>query len=327
MSGILYCPYHGRVDVVETCQHVAEEIDQKKYGEFQYVGTILVCENCFHKYNLDRLQNLRRDFIGILNGEGSWEDMFFEALDDKTYEEIYERFEGRTGKCSDCIRVAIVEQARRNGKPSPFTTYEKTLISNHEETITELYNFLTQNFQFKESLWNHPQNKRNYNPLSQLSLSGSLYIILASAILISASLFIISFMVENDPWIFRGFALAIAVGTAIRIYNERKWINKDIWLKFGKGIPLCVDTDFAVFPEAGRYTRPFTVEIYYVTTESEQNQIVNLIKEFFKHQKLNQVKISFYETEIIKTWENPLKGIRGQYNGEEKLLKEIMLNC
>jgi hypothetical protein len=233
--GIIICKKHGQAGIVETCQHVANEIDNKRYGQFHYAGTLLVCEECLHQYHLERFENnslaLGHGIFGILEDE-ELTDAFFD---------IYEQFQERTVRCSQCIAVAKVEQARKNGEPDPFPTYDKTLNSHDLEIVEELYHFLTTNFRFQKS--------------------------------------------------------------------------------------TVVDNRFAVFIEPGGYTYPLTVKIYYVRAESAQSQVVNLIDNFFQGQELNQVKVKFLEAEVWETRVNPETGLSSGKRGEERLLKEVLLNC
>jgi hypothetical protein len=88
-----------------------------------------------------------------------------------------------------------------------------------------------------------------------------------------------------------------------------------------------IDDKPAVTISPGAYTYPLTVTIYYVTKETEQNKIIQLIDNFLRVQKLNQVKIEFYEAEVWNTWTNSEKGVSGRSKGFEKLLREVFVNC
>jgi hypothetical protein len=143
--GIVICEAHGRAGLVETCLHVAKEIDNRRYGQFYHAGTLLVCEECLHKYHLERFEDNVLAAKGIFR---IWDnDELLEA-----YFEAYEQIQDRTVHCSECIAVAKVEQARRNGEDDPFPTYDKTLNSHSIEVIKELQNLLIENFHFQESI-------------------------------------------------------------------------------------------------------------------------------------------------------------------------------
>ena len=66
---------------------------------------------------------------------------------------------------------------------------------------------------------------------------------------------------------------------------------------------------------------------YYVTSFDDQNQIIALIADFLAGKPYNQGKIAFYEAENWKTWFSPETGVTGGSRGEERLLREVHLNC
>ncbi|MCP4215719.1 MAG: hypothetical protein GY765_13785 [bacterium] len=227
---------HGRSGFLEACSHVAEEIDNNRYGQFHQAGTLLVCEACLRKYHLERLEGIEPANKGI---SSFWEN-------EELLEEYFEAYDqvpdsDRNIRCSECVAVAKVEQARRNGEDDPFPTYEKTLNSHNSEIIQELKNLLMVNFQFRNSI-----------------------------------------VIDNES------SLRIA---------------------------------------AGGYRYPLTVTIYYVTNEDDQNRIVNTIDVFFHDKELNQAKILFYEAEVWETHSNHEDGRIGGRRGEEKLAREVILNC
>jgi hypothetical protein len=80
--------------------------------------------------------------------------------------------------------------------------------------------------------------------------------------------------------------------------------------------------EWALFMKPGHYTRPLTVIVYYVIDPAEQDHIVALVSEFLEGRRRNQAKVEFYEAEV---WNETGEG--GGYRGEEKLLREVSLNC
>jgi hypothetical protein len=91
--------------------------------------------------------------------------------------------------------------------------------------------------------------------------------------------------------------------------------------------PIVEDNHLAVFVWPGTYTRPLTLQIYYVTSENKQSHIVEFVNEFFQDLRENQVKVQFLEAEVWDTWSNAETGVSGAKRGDEKLLREVFLNC
>src|SRR6185503_15598830 len=137
--GIVICKKHGRSSPVETSPHVAEEIDKKIYGRwYRVVSYLLVCDVCLHRYGLEPFEDSSSSFDDFLDPE--------ERLE--AFVKAYDQLQGRTVRCSQCVAVAKVEQARRNGELDPFPIYERTVNSNFRDEIAGLQQHLLANFQF-----------------------------------------------------------------------------------------------------------------------------------------------------------------------------------
>ncbi len=85
----------------------------------------------------------------------------------------------------------------------------------------------------------------------------------------------------------------------------------------------------ALFIEAGTYRKVLTITIYYATEAKSQDHIINLTKEFFSQQMLNQCRIKFMKEE---NWHASIKNIEGHKipvarRGKEALIREVHLNC
>lgn len=80
----------------------------------------------------------------------------------------------------------------------------------------------------------------------------------------------------------------------------------------------------AVFVRTGAFTYPLSVKIYYILSETEQNEIVEFVKTFLEQTELNQAKIQFWEAE---SWIKTETEFGFSHQGEEKLLREVYLNC
>lgn len=76
---------------------------------------------------------------------------------------------------------------------------------------------------------------------------------------------------------------------------------------------------------SGAFTYPLTLTIYNCVDEKEQNDIVNFVGKFLEQTSLNQAKINFFEEKVWITTKTQL-GFHHQ-RGEEKLLREVNLNC
>ncbi len=96
--GIMICKTHGRVGFVETCSHVAREIDGGKVPSGQrltIMGNLFVCDDCFNVLGFQRfasLADLPLEKIVEVN-DGRME----------AFEAAYEAIEGRRGFCLNCL--------------------------------------------------------------------------------------------------------------------------------------------------------------------------------------------------------------------------------
>jgi hypothetical protein len=146
--GLIICEKHGESGIVETCEHVSADLKRDVFGQFHRVeilGNMLICDLCWSKYDLLRLEN-RSKGIGsnvfeLIADENSFVD---ECI------EIHEKLQSVVW-CTQCIAEIQVREARSNGKLVPFPIYERTLNSHNEDAIQELRTSLATNFQFKKS--------------------------------------------------------------------------------------------------------------------------------------------------------------------------------
>jgi len=97
-----------------------------------------VCDDCLHKYKLERFVD-----------KNMWdedEELFEEFLD------ASEKIEENIPRCSECVAVVKVEQARRDGKDDPFLIYERTLNVHSMEIINDFQALLKERFKFQKSI-------------------------------------------------------------------------------------------------------------------------------------------------------------------------------
>jgi hypothetical protein len=240
------CPDHGSLGYAVVCQHVANAIHYLSYGCYHWIGVrasfiepMLVCEDCLSTYRLERftLENIR-DICNFNQEEPP------EYIED--FLNAYKLILGSTTVCSECLAVAQVTQARKEGKDEPFPIYGKTITTNHRELLQDLKTLL----------------------LGQIPIPMSI-----------------------QPSIAPSFSQP------------------------------------ALFLNPGAYTRPLEIVIYYILNERDQQKLLTVIDEFFQYQHLNQVVIKFYEAEVWEISFNPENQVRSWKRGEEKLLKEVFLNC
>ena len=146
------CKTHGSAIPLGICPHVAEEIDNKRYGQFYKVHALdiwlLICEDCLHRYHLEPLHAISAKLSDRVSP--------FTLVQDSKYIKAFEHHEQfgdidefqnkLTYRCEQCIAVVQVEQARRNGEDDPFPVYEKTLNSHHTEVIEALRIQTMENF-------------------------------------------------------------------------------------------------------------------------------------------------------------------------------------
>jgi hypothetical protein len=76
--GIMICKTHGRVGFVETCSHIAKQIDGRKLPNgrrLNILGNLFVCNNCFNSLGFERFMSLAdlpfEEAIRVDDGVGS----------------------------------------------------------------------------------------------------------------------------------------------------------------------------------------------------------------------------------------------------------------
>jgi len=96
--GITICETHGRIGFVETCSHVAQEVDAGRVPNghrLKLMGVLFVCDECFNSLGFERFASLAElpleEMISVEDGR-------MEA-----YEETYEAIEGRRMFCAKCL--------------------------------------------------------------------------------------------------------------------------------------------------------------------------------------------------------------------------------
>ncbi len=103
--GIMHCPTHGRSQIVETCAHIAEKIDNNKRPQGHRVdvlGNLLLCQECFKS----------RGFQSIM---GLLDIPMLERVNDErmeVYEKAYSALEGARIFCLHCIEDRECEGSR-----------------------------------------------------------------------------------------------------------------------------------------------------------------------------------------------------------------------
>ena len=115
--GIIHCQTHGNATIVETCPHVAEEINNERYGQFYWAGLALVCEDCLHKHRLERLNSLSVQGIPSLWWDDAGDELLEMYLDATDQIQVHH---GWTALCEHCIAALQVKQARKNRQDDPF---------------------------------------------------------------------------------------------------------------------------------------------------------------------------------------------------------------
>lgn len=82
----------------------------------------------------------------------------------------------------------------------------------------------------------------------------------------------------------------------------------------------------SIFVRAGAFSYPLQIQIYYIIDENKQNEIIRFVEDFLQDAELNQAKVEFWEVENWIATENRF-GLNNYHRGEEKLLREVFLNC
>jgi hypothetical protein len=94
----MICETHGRVGFVETCSHVAKQIDARKLPNgrrFTFLTQLMVCDECYSALGFDRVESL----FGLPAEEVlNQDDHHWEAV-----RAAYEQIEGRRLFCLKCV--------------------------------------------------------------------------------------------------------------------------------------------------------------------------------------------------------------------------------
>ena len=96
--GIMICKTHGRVGFVETCSHVAKQIDDRKVPSgrrFRLLGNLFVCDDCYTSLGFERFISLADLPLeeAVMIDDGRWEAI----------SAAYEAIEGRRAFCLKCL--------------------------------------------------------------------------------------------------------------------------------------------------------------------------------------------------------------------------------
>jgi hypothetical protein len=96
--GIMICKTHGRVGFVETCSHVAKQIDDRKFPNghrFTIGGNFFICDDCFNSLGFERFVSLAELPLdeAIMVDDGRLE----------AAEAAYNAIEGRRLFCLECV--------------------------------------------------------------------------------------------------------------------------------------------------------------------------------------------------------------------------------
>jgi hypothetical protein len=94
----MICKTHGRVGFVETCSHVAKQIDDRQLPtgrRFTILGNLFVCDDCFNSLGFEPFISLADLPIeeAVKIDDGRWE----------ASEAAYDAIEGRRAFCLKCV--------------------------------------------------------------------------------------------------------------------------------------------------------------------------------------------------------------------------------
>ena len=114
--GILICKTHGATGFVETCSHVASELDRKNVPNchrVSFLTDLFLCDDCFTSYEFERFASIDLVEIMDLSGgrmEGDHEEALVAFLDagEKAYGAAYDAIDRRLF-CVKCLRELEAE--------------------------------------------------------------------------------------------------------------------------------------------------------------------------------------------------------------------------
>jgi len=96
--GIMVCKAHGRVGFVETCSHIAKQIDNGtvlRGRRLTILGNLFICDHCFGSLGFEQFVSLADMPLveSVRIADGRWE----------AFETAYEAIEGRRLFCLKCL--------------------------------------------------------------------------------------------------------------------------------------------------------------------------------------------------------------------------------
>ncbi len=157
--GRVQCSKHGMAGIIETCAHVAEDLDRSLLGDFTQVailGKLLLCPACMQAGGFKKFAAKLEDWQSLLAKEN--DELWTE------YVAQYERVPGRRIYCSEYVATAMVDSARKRGLPDPFKVYENTVNSNQSDITTEIGQLLNSRYTFPVSIIDKRQSSMRVVP-------------------------------------------------------------------------------------------------------------------------------------------------------------------
>jgi hypothetical protein len=96
--GITICEIHGRVGFVETCSHIADQIENGTVPSgrrFTILANLFICDKCFHSSGFEQIISLKDLALEeqVKTDDGCWEAI----------EKAYESIERRSTFCLKCL--------------------------------------------------------------------------------------------------------------------------------------------------------------------------------------------------------------------------------
>jgi hypothetical protein len=96
--GIMICKTHGQIGFVETCSHIAKQIDDRKFPNghhFTILGNFFICDDCFNSLGFEKFVSLAQLPLdeAVMVDDGRME----------AFEAAYNAIEGRRQFCLKCV--------------------------------------------------------------------------------------------------------------------------------------------------------------------------------------------------------------------------------
>lgn len=144
--GLVICNKHGKQGFFEVCEHIYADLNKDIYPEMKELSLlrVKVCDDCYDRNKISELPQI--SLYDVLENP--------EAVSEEEAGLAYSKYKQikRFCFCRICAMEIQLQWARKKGKKDPFEAFENTLTFREKNVISELKNYLLENFEFQPSI-------------------------------------------------------------------------------------------------------------------------------------------------------------------------------